>query len=393
MPERPVNDALRSAEFGLLAACCRWPVSEVAVRAAATGIDWDVLLKLAMRQRVVGLVHRALMAAGIVPPLAVAAELARRAHTIAQRNARQAAETERLQRLLAGAGIASLALKGATLAQLAYGTLDLKHARDIDLLVLPAQAEAALRVLEDDRYALRLPAARLSPAQRRAVLRYGKDVELVHHGGEPHVELQWRASLNAHLLQGVDARAPAQDVVLPQGVVRTLAPRELFAYLCVHGASHSWSRLKWLADLNALIENKSNVEIVALYRHAQNLGSGLCAGQALLLCHELLGLVLPVELAVELRRERRLKKLLAVALQAMAQPSAVADRGVMGVAQEVFAQFRLGRGWGFINEQCRLGAVGIDDAVRLPLPRPLAFLYPLMRLPLWLLRRLRWALH
>jgi hypothetical protein len=391
LPGRPVNDALRSAEFGLLAACCRWPVSEAAVRVAATEIDWDALLKLAMRQRVSGLVHRALMAAEIVPPPAAAAELARRADTIAQRNAMQAAETVRLQGLLARAGIASLALKGAALAQLAYGTLDLKHARDIDLLVLPAQAEAALHVLEDDRYALRLPAARLSPAQRRAVMRYGKDVELVHRGGEPHVELQWRASPNAHLLHGVDARAPAQDVVLPQGVVRTLAPRELFAYLCVHGASHSWSRLKWLADLNALIENKSNVEIVALYRYAQSLGAGLCAGQALLLCEKLLALKLPVELAVELRRDPRLKKLLGVALQAMAQPSAVADRGIIGVAQEVLAQFRLGRGWGFVGEQCRLAAVGIDDVVRVPLPPLLVFLYPLMRLPLWLWRRLRWA--
>jgi hypothetical protein len=386
-----VNDALRSAEFGLLAACCRWPVSESAVRAAAREIDWNVLLKLAMRQRVSGLVHRALLAAEIAPPPAMAAELARRAREIAQRNAMLAAETVRLQHLLGDAGIASLVLKGAALAQVAYGTLDLKHTRDIDLLVLSAQAEAALRVLEDDRYALRLPAARLSPAQRRAVLRYGKDVELVHRGGEPHVELQWRASSNAHLLHGVDARATGQEVVLPQGVVRTLAPRELFAYLCVHGASHSWSRLKWLADLNALIENKSHIEIVALYRHAQSLGAGLCAGQALLLCHELLGLVLPVELAVELRRDPRLKKLLGAALQAMAQPSAVADRGITGVAQEVLAQFRLGRGWGFIKEQCRLVAVGIDDAVRLPLPRPLAFLYPLMRLPLWLWRRLRWA--
>jgi hypothetical protein len=388
-----VTDALRSAEFGLIAACCRWPVSEAAVRVAAIGIDWDVLLKLAMRQRVVGLVYRALMAAGIAPLLPVAAELARRAHMIAQRNAMQAVETVRLQRLLAGAGIASLALKGAALAQLAYGTLDLKHARDIDLLVLPAQAEAALHVLEDDRYALRLPAARLSQAQRRAVLRYGKDVELVHRGGEPHVELQWRASPNAHLLHGVDARAPAQDVVLPQGVVRTLAPRELFAYLCVHGASHSWSRLKWLADLNASIENKSDAELVALYRHAQSLGAGLCAGQALLLCHKLLGLMLPIELAVELRRDRRLERLLTIALQAMARPSAVADRGTMGVAQEVFTQFRLGRGWGFVGEQCRLVAVGIDDVVRVPLPRPMAFLYPLMRLPLWLWRRLRWAIR
>ncbi len=393
MPEWPVTDVLHAtnfgAEFALIAACCRWPLAEAAVRDSAIGIDWTALLKLAMRQRVVGLVHHALAAAGIAPPPEIAAELARRTDIIAQRNHLQAAETMRLQRVLAGAGIASLALKGVALAQLAYGTLGLKHTRDIDLLVLPAQADAAWRLLEANGYALVLPAATLSPAQRRAVLRYCKDIEVVHRSGEPRVELQWRASANWRLLQGIDARSAAQDVVLPQGRIRTLAARELFAYLCVHGASHSWSRLKWLADFNALIANASDAELVALYRHAQDIGAGLCAGQALLLCERLLARRLPRDLVEELRGDRRLQKLKALALQEMARPQAAADRGIVGVVREVFTHFMLGRGWRFVVAQCRVAAIGIDDVMRVPLPPPLAFLYPLMRLPLWLWRRHR----
>jgi hypothetical protein len=34
---------------------------------------------------------------------------------------------------------------------------------------------------------------------------------------------------------------------------------------------------------------------------------------------------------------------------------------------------------------------GVADIVRVPLPRPLHFIYPLLRLPLWLWRRAKLA--
>lgn len=35
--------------------------------------------------------------------------------------------------------------------------------------------------------------------------------------------------------------------------LRTLGDEDLFAYLCIHGALHWWNRLKWLADVNAML--------------------------------------------------------------------------------------------------------------------------------------------
>ena len=43
--------------------------------------------------------------------------------------------------------------------------------------------------------------------------------------------------------------------------LRTLGEEDLFAYLCMHGALHWWHRLKWLADINALLApQESDVE-------------------------------------------------------------------------------------------------------------------------------------
>jgi hypothetical protein len=49
-------------------------------------------------------------------------------------------------------------------------------------------------------------------------------------------------------------------------------------------------------------------------------------------------------------------------------------------------QFLRGRGLAFHLAQWRMMAASLDDALTLPLPKPLGFLYPPLRLPLWLLR-------
>jgi Uncharacterised nucleotidyltransferase len=168
-----------------------------------------------------------------------------------------------------------------------------------------------------------------------------------------------------------------------------LAPDDLFAYLCVHGAHHFWSRLKWLADLNALLAS-SEADIAHLYCHAREIGAGPCAGQALLLCNRLLGLNLPSAIAREIHADKRCERLASLAMAEMtaAHTAADRDRGIAGVVRVVRGQFLLGRGWAFYLAQCRLASAGVANVVRLPLPRPLHFVYPFLRLPLWLWRRI-----
>jgi hypothetical protein len=60
---------------------------------------------------------------------------------------------------------------------------------------------------------------------------------------------------------------------------------------------------------------------------------------------------------------------------------------VQAVWRGFWTQFLLGQGWAFFAAQCRTASVGIIDVISLPLPSYLHFLYPLLRLPLWLWRR------
>jgi hypothetical protein len=391
IPATRAAGVLASPEFLLVAACCRWPPSQsrnsAVLAAAAPVVDWDAVVAAAQRQRVAGLVHDALSAAGIQLPAAPAAEFARRAQAIFRKNLLLAAETSRLQTLLEAAAIPSVALKGVALAQLAYGSLKVKHTHDIDLLIPPDRALAAMALLERDGYALSFPASHLGEAQRRAVVRYSREVAFVHPVHGAFTELQWRVADNRALLKEVHAASPTQDVVVADGLsVRTLARDDLFAYLCVHGAHHAWSRLKWLADLNAFIA-ATDADVVHLHRHAQAKGAGLCSGQALLLCQRLFALPLPENLASELQGTARVRKLYAVAAETIANRALGRGGGAPAAWRDFWTQFLLGRGWAFFAAQCRTASVGIIDVISLPLPPYLHFLYPLLRLPLWLWRR------
>jgi hypothetical protein len=181
--------------------------------------------------------------------------------------------------------------------------------------------------------------------------------------------------------------SPSQEAPVLDGSLRTLGDAELFTYLCVHGASHGWFRLKWLADLNAWLSSKRGEEIVDFYRYAEQLGVDACAGQALRLCSRLLALPPPAELAPALQG-LKLRMLTAVALDAMVGPDAEIElaRRPFGPFRLLPAQFLRGRGLAFFLAQCRLLVDNLDDRLTYPLPPALHFLYPVLRLPLWVLR-------
>lgn len=85
----------------------------------------------------------------------------------------------------------------------------------------------------------------------------------------------------------------------------TLRTEELFAYLCVHGASSAWFRLKWLTDTAAFLHGRSSEDIEHLYTRSQALGAGRAAGQALLLADAIYGSLANVgPLAERLMRDR-----------------------------------------------------------------------------------------
>lgn len=385
--------ASHQACFRLAAACCRWPGNaqrDAAVVAAAREVrDWPLFLRLIRRHRIEALVQAALAAADNPLPDDIAELLRQRAQAIAQRNMAMAAETARLQGLLDAAGIPFLVLKGVALAQLAYGSIALKFSQDIDLAVMPASIDAALGVLVRDGYRLTRPAAHLDARRRALIVGYGREVTLRHPQRPIPVELRWQLVNSPSLLAGIDAHVPFQNVS-PGGAltVRTLSDDDLFAYLCVHGGGHGWSRLQWLADLNAFIAARDDASLRRLYWHAHKIGAGPCAMIGLALCERLLGRELPADIARDIRTSLPSRLAVALSLDLMTGPDAAFEGRSFAAARVALMQWLLGSSPRHYAGTVRDLAFRLDDMLAWPLPRALHCLYPLSRLPLWLWRKL-----
>ncbi|MBV8839763.1 MAG: nucleotidyltransferase family protein [Alphaproteobacteria bacterium] len=358
------------------------------MRESAAGLqDWDALLRTARRHRVEGLVHDGLRQAKIMPPAHVAEQLAAAAAAIARDNLRFAAEAARLDRLLRGVGVDFLFLKGVTLNLLAYGTLALKRAIDIDLVVDPAGYEAAIAAVEEGGYRCVQPR---EGASRAEILAWAKRAKhSVWTNGSIMVELHSAFVDSERMLGEVGIESPRQEVVLPGGIIlHTLARDELFAYLAVHGATHAWSRLKWLADVGAFAAREPEA-VQTLYRRSLALGAGRSGGQALLLAHDLLALPLPPALLAELRGDRAIRYLARVAVDAMtAAGTRELDDLVLGTAAIHLSHLRLKKGLGFklheIRRKLRSGEHGEARG-------PAKLFARVLAAPRWLARRARRA--
>ena len=284
-------------EFALASACCRWAWSgkgaaEIGQRAATA--DWGAFLATCRRHRVQGLAWRALseLQIAVLPPVHVA--LGADARAIAEHGLRAAGESRRLSEAFAEAGVPILFLKGLTLGKLAFGDPYLKMSWDLDLLVAPGDVVRAASLLGQLGYET------IAPRRASALVRWhGSHKESVWRNVTGLVvELHSRVADQPQLLPGLAVDSPSQTVsVAPDVELSTFADDQLFAYLCVHGASSAWFRLKWIADLAGFIYGRDAGEIERLHGRARQLGAGRAADQALLLAHWLFDIPLSESIA------------------------------------------------------------------------------------------------
>jgi hypothetical protein len=372
-------------EFELVVACCRWPPSpgrdEAVTAAAALAGDWTLVARIAERHRVQGLVWNALRQAGVDVPDEAAERLRTAAARIARQNLLLTAESLRLAGLLEAAGIGFLFVKGVALGALVYGSVGPKMGWDIDLLVPLPSLEAAAAVLEGAGYRLDLPSGPRARERLALFHRHWKESVWKSADGSRTVELHTALSDNPALLPEVGADSPVRAVEVAKGrFLPTLRTDELFAYLTVHGASSAWFRLKWIADVAALLGDAPPAEIERLYRRSQELGAGRAPAQALLLCRRLFGTPLPPALAEELAADRTNRWLLAVALRMLAGRSLATELNDIRFGTFSIHLMQLGLMPGLRFKLHELGRQLVDarDRVDVPLPSWLGFLYPVI---------------
>lgn len=334
----------------------RTPEISQQIVARSARLDWARFHTIISRHRVAGLVHEALAQCGAEGPAEHLSALAQDARRIALQGVKFAAETRRLCALADGAGIEVVILKGSPLAQIAYGTVATKHAKDIDLAVVPGDLRAMRELLLRAGYHAAGPAA-------------SKDEPWYHPQRKTQVELHTALVDHPSWLRGLTIRSALdRRQGNSGGGIPTLAPDDLFAYLCVHGVSHGWSRFKWLADLAALVAWHSPSEIIALHAHAAALGAGRQAASSLLLCADLLGTPLSAEHEAGLRRQRVVRWLVGSAMRSFTGSSETVELDTMPLStlRVHLGQFVATVGWNDRSQllAAKLGTQSNDGPTR-----------------------------
>lgn len=276
-------------EFQLLCRCChtRLDAGRIAAvrRLLQEPVAFDELLRLAQRHGVVPLLYQSLSALGTdLVPDPVLARL--HAHSVLNLslNRALAAELPAILHLLDNHQVPALPFKGPLLAQTVYGSLALRKAGDLDLLLRRGDALPAATLLQAAGYTL-------DDSEQ-------DELRLKHTSRHTVVELRWSLA-SPHFLTplGFDFFWPSRvHRILNGSSVPGLPPEEDLLILCVHGARHCWSRLLWICDLAELLRAFPGLDGERLRHLARRAGVSRAVTLGLILAQNLLGADLPPSL-------------------------------------------------------------------------------------------------
>lgn len=156
---------------------------------------------------------------------------------------------QRLIRDFSAAGIECLSMKGGPgLSRKLYGDMGLRQCKDIDLVVPPETFFDAVGLLETWGWEATQPVWSGDAGHRWLCRRLMRDLVFLHPRDGAVLELHFRFER---------AWEPRREKIWWReyrlAPANSLGSAE-FLYLCLHGAEHSWLRMKWLGDLQAHLE-------------------------------------------------------------------------------------------------------------------------------------------
>jgi len=292
IPQRMPAISRPAPEFDLLRACCAAGNREL-TEILASPLNWERLLKLADRHRLLPAVFAALHDRDDVPAgIRSVIDARHDAHIL--KTLRFSAELVRIARHFADRGIETLAHKGPVLAQKLYADPAMRQFGDLDLLIRGRDVPRAKPALAELGYTAGI---QLSRAQENFYLRSGYEY-VFGVGAEPNLlELQWQIVPRFYSIDfEMDALfARSVESEIDGFPLRSLASEDLMLALCVHAAKHEWSQLGMLRDIATLAA--TGLDWTDVVAEARRLGIARLLGISLNLAHELWDVDIPRELA------------------------------------------------------------------------------------------------
>lgn len=285
---------LSASESELLIACSRLYVDReceqrIRTLVAKGDISWERLLAAAQEHCVIPLLYKNL--SKICPDAVPEAHLRRLRYQYragAVLNMTLAADLARILHVFEQSQIEAIPFKGPSLAYAAYGDLTLRTFADLDVLIRESDIFRAGELLNELGYEHEY---KLTRSQELAYIRCEHAFHFVHGRTGRIIELHWRLSHRnlSYTIDGPELWDGAQTPIVHGRPSRALRPEDLFLYLCMHGAKHSWERLEWICCISEFIHRVNDLDWEFVAAKAKRLGGRRIVAMNLMLAARLFG--------------------------------------------------------------------------------------------------------
>ncbi|MFC1572221.1 signal peptidase I [Candidatus Eisenbacteria bacterium] len=251
----PLN---RGREERMLCWCARARLDDGAVGSTRdlvrNGMDWDRFLACCAGHGVTPLVFHNLQRHQVLEdvPAETMRQLEQAYYATMRRNLRICDGLEELLRAFRGVGIEAICLKGAALAEFAYGNLAVRPFGDVDLLVKETDIHAIGAALSTLGY---------EPARRRPMLSPAHALQHAHYRGQWRYHRKNTALVELHF-RLVNIGVPAAEEAVWEntrqmrlGDIEILMPsvEDTLFHLCIHANQHGYCMLRLFSDIDAVV--------------------------------------------------------------------------------------------------------------------------------------------
>jgi hypothetical protein len=200
-------------------------------RSEGRPVDWELVLRMAAKHRVMPLLHRHVQAElSDRVPKSWYRRLESRVAANSERCERLAKELVQVQQTLSEEGIESLVFKGTVLAERVYRDVTLRQGWDIDVLVRHQDKENAVHVLQRSGYDM--------------VRFFDQAIDFVHAASGTPLDLHWNLTPKYFPYQeNIDSFFDRSiETLTSAGTIKTLCDEDLVAVLCLQIAKDAWER-------------------------------------------------------------------------------------------------------------------------------------------------------
>ncbi len=265
--------------------------------------DWAYLLATAFRHGLLPLLYWQLHATcpERVPP-AWMDDLRGYFQRLARRNMFSASALCEVLKKFGADEVAAVPIKGPALAASVYGNLALREFQDLDFLLAEEEVPKARQSLASLGYRPQFPR---NDATNAALPRAAGPYRFARDTPRSVVELHSQTTLR-HFPVPPDLerlRKRLQPASLGGQKVMTLCPEDLLLFVCVQGARNFWEQLSWICDVSELIGLPGEINWEQLLQAAGRMSCERMFFLGLYLANDLLGALLPEDVARRVRAD------------------------------------------------------------------------------------------